>query len=143
MDIGPRRQRRVSLALGLQKAAKRPQCFCCRVELSPGSGQLSLEDPAAASYVKVGRGRLWPGLSSEAEQAAEEGGPTVPAAITSEEVCVGGGKSGCSRKPFPRKPRVPSPASPIAGGSPPQPLQILGRERGGWNYSTGTELGFT
>lgn len=65
------------------------------------------------------------------------------AAITSEEVCIGGGKSGCSCKPFPRKPWLPSPASPAAGGSPPQPLQILGREQGGWNYSTRTEGGFT
>lgn len=130
--------RRVSLARGLKKAAKPPQCFCCRVELSAGSGQFWLEGPAAAPYVKVGRRRLRPGLSSQ----AEEGGPTVP--ITSEGACVAGGKSGCSCKPFPRKPRVPSPGSPAAGGSAPQPLQqIPGREQSGWNYSTGTERGFT
>lgn len=136
--------RRVSLARGLKKAAKPPQCFCCRVELSAGSGHFWLEGPAAASYVKVGRRRLRPGLSSQAERAPEEGGPPVPAAITSEEACEAGGKSGCPCKPFPRKPRVPSPASPAAGGSAPQPLQqIPGREQSGWNYSTGTERGFT
>lgn len=71
----------VSLAQGLKKAAKRLRCFCSRIKLSPGSGQLSLEGPAAASCVKVGRRRFWPGLSSEAQRVDEEGGPTVPAAI--------------------------------------------------------------